>query len=186
MKDITYATKIWRGDYLPTLQRHTDADLVVVNNLGKKFLDLGEVSEPYLEPELAAVRQCNTKYLLWYSADVVPPATDWISDALPLLKKYPIVTCLWEEEPDVKGLTDKGDYYENYLFSDQCFIAQAKYLKNIDYDIDHPIKRHYPAHGGNSFERKVAQYLASRGTPIAVLKRHRYTHIKTEEKVDEN
>lgn len=181
MAEITYATKVWKGEFIDALIRHPEADLIIANNLGKRIVDIGETEQPYYRPELEAVRQCKTKYLVWYAGDVVPPDTDWISEAIPLLEKYPIVTCKWNFfDPGDMTETDFG--WETYYFSDQCFIAKSDYMKNINYNVTHPVAERYPAHGGNSFERRVAQWLAHKQTPLAVLKNHSYRHLTTEEK----
>lgn len=178
---ITYATKVWQGD-LEALTRHPNADLVIANNTHAKIIDIGQTDDPYFQPELEAVWKCQTPYILWYSADVIPPETDWVSEALPLLEKYPIVTCSWAEAPETPYMTPTDFGWENYHFSDQCYIAKTETMRSIDYNIDNPIKASYPKHGGNSFERRVAQWLAHNKTPLAVLKNHQYHHIPTEQK----
>lgn len=180
---ITYATKLWQGD-LEALVRHPKADVVYANNTHAKIIDLGRVDSPYYTPELEAVKRCKTKYLLWYSADVIPPETDWVPEALYLLETYPIVTCRWNnldaEEQNPVDITNFG--WTTFHFSDQCFVAKADYMKNIDYATEHPIAEDYPEHGGNSFERRVGQWLANQGTPLAVLGNHQYRHINSKEK----
>lgn len=186
--DITYCTKVWGGELIEGLTRHQDADLVIGNNLGFKFVDMGQISDFYFLPELEAVLQCPTKYMLWYSGDVEPPITDWVSEAIPLLEDYPIVSCSWDNTPKDRAIdlfnaireTEFG--WETYYFSDQCYIAKTSTMRDIDYKIDHPIKQIYPKHGGNSFERRVAQWLAHNQTPMAVLSNHRYRHISAQEK----
>lgn len=186
MKSITYATKLWQGD-LEALARHANADVVYANNTHAKIVDLGKVDEPYYMPELEAVKRCKTKYLLWYSADVIPPETDWIPEAIYLLETYPIVTCRWDiyevEKQNPVDITDFG--WTTFHFSDQCFIAKADYMRRINYDTEHLISADYPLHGKNSFERRVAQWLANQGTPIAVLGNHQYKHILKGDKPNE-
>lgn len=183
MKDITYATKVWQGD-LEALVRHPNADLVIANNMNAKIVDIGKTTQPYYAPEMEAVKRCKTKYFLWYSADVIPPETDWIPEALYLLESYPFVTCKWDNDPaeehNYVDLTDFG--WTTFHFTDQCFIAKTEYLQKIDFETEQPIARDYPIHGGNSFERRIGQYLAHQATPMAVLDGHRYTHIRTEDK----
>lgn len=169
---ITYATKLWQGT-LDALARHPEADLVITNNTHAKIIDIGK-TDPYFSPELEAVKRCKTKYILWYSGDVIPPTTDWVAEALPYLDKYPIVTCMDKLSVFPGGIEEN---FETYHFSDQCYIAKAKYMWNIDYDTTHRIAIDYPEHGGNSFERRVAQYLSNQGTPLLVLANHRYEHL---------
>lgn len=184
MKDITYATKIWRREFVQVLERHRGAELIIANNLGKRIVDIGDTDDKYYLPELEAVKQCETKYILWYSSDVIPPETDWVSEAIPLLEQYPIVSCRWDDDDRHGVKTDFG--WTDYHFTDQCYIAKADYMRSIDYDTEHPIARDYPQHGGNSFERRVAQWLANQGTPVAFLTNHRYHHIDSRDKVYED
>lgn len=183
MIDITYATKVWQGD-LEAFSRHPNADVIIANNMKVRIIDIGKTDSPYLDPEMEAVKRCKTKYLLWYSGDVIPPETDWIAEAIHYLEKYPIITCRWDDlEPEQQSYVDITDFgWTTFHFSDQCFIAKSDYMKSIDYETEHPIAKDYPKHGGNSFERRVAQYLANQGTPSAVLQNHRYRHITIEEK----
>lgn len=190
MDEVTYSTKVWGGEWLSTLNRHKDAQLIIGNNLDRKFIDMGKVSDIYHLPELKAVKECKTKYILWYSGDVYPPNTNWILDAIPLLEKYQIATCRWERgnlkyhKEHIEEVTDFG--WTTFLFSDQCYIARTEFMQQIDYNTVHPIAEFYPEHGGNSFERRVAQYLAKTKTPMAVLDNHFYTHINSEDKKYEN
>lgn len=183
MKDVTYSTKLWQGD-LDALARHPKADLVITNNTHAKIVDMGKTDAPYFAPEMEAVKRCKTKYFLWYSADVIPPETDWVTEALFLLETYPIVTCRWDGlAPEQQAYVDITDFgWTTFHFSDQCFVTKTDYIKNIDYETKHPIAEDYPKHGGNSFERRVAQYLANQGTPSAVLGNHQYKHILKDEK----
>lgn len=179
MDEVTYSTKTWGGEFLEALNRHPDANLIIGNNLGRRFVDIGDTSDYYYLPELEAVKQCTTKYILWYSGDVVPPETDWVSEALPLLETYPIVSCMESLSVFPEGIEEN---FETYYFSDQCYISKTDYMRSIDYEANHGIASEYPVHGGNSFERRVAQYLARCGTPVLVLAKHRYRHIRSEEK----
>lgn len=172
MDEVTYATKVYDKEFVQVLERHRGADLIIANNLKKRIIDIGETEDKYYLPELEAVKQCKTKYILWYAGDVIPPETDWVSEAIPLLEEYPIVTCSWDNDPPET----------TYLFSDQCYIAKAEYMRSIDYNVNHEIKTQYPEHGGNSFERRVAQWLSKQGTPMKVLKGHRFRHIDSREK----
>lgn len=179
MDNVTYATKTWEGEWLSSLNRHPNAQLIIGNNLKRRFIDIGPTSDFYYLPELEAVKQCQTKYILWYSGDVIPPETDWVSEALPYLEKYPIVSCM-----DVRSIPPNGieENFERYHFSDQCYIAHTKFMQDIDYDTKHDIANDFPEHGGNSFERRVSQYLANKGTPMYVLVNHRYRHLSKEDK----
>lgn len=192
MSKIVYATKAW-NDLPSVMKYHPNVDMLIINNSPIQIIDIGETTEPYYQPELRAVNAVGEEdYILWYAGDVIPPKTDWVPDALKLLKDYPIVSPFWEQnyddyirtaEREAKGgfkLTEFG--FEDQFFSDQAYLAYARTMKNIDYNLDHPIKHCYPPHGGNSFECRVAQWLASTDQKRAVLKNHTYRHITRSEK----
>lgn len=183
MNNVTYATKVWRGEWKEVIDRHPDAELVIGNNLGFRFVDIGDTTEKYYSPELEAVRQIKTKYILWYANDVIIPKTDWLKDAFPLLKKYPIVSCrgFGDNMPinEENGkLTEWG--WEDYHFTDQCYLAETEYMRSIDYEVKHPIAKDYPF--PDTFEARVGQWLAHNKTPMAFLKNHRYEHIDKRDK----
>lgn len=191
MHTTTYATKAW-NDLSEVVQRHPKAGLLILNNSPIKVVDIGSIDQPYYLPELEAVKQCTTEYILWYSGDVVPPEEDWTVKAIKLLKRYPIVSPFWEQnyEDYVRTAHRQERYhfkempwgFEDYFFSDQAYIAKTETMRNIDYDSQHSIAQFYPQHGGDSFEKRVAQWLAVTGKKRAVLKDYRYKHITREEK----
>lgn len=192
---IIYATKTWGGDIDRVFSYHPKPDLVIGNNLGFDFIDMGATDEPYFTPEYRAIKEAKKRkatHILWYASDVLPPEDDWVSAALPLLKKYPIVSPFWEwnyqdyvgtANREEKGGFEETDFgFVEHFFSDQAYIAKVSTMLGIDYNADHPIKVHYPPHGGNSFECRVAQWLAKTGQKRAVLKDFRYKHTRSEEK----
>jgi len=100
---------------------------------------------------------------------------------LKLLDEYPIVTgdhlgaVPMRPADEYTKLTAFG--WATQAFSDQCYFSTTKFMKAIDYDTTHPIAQEYPAHGGNSFERRVAQYLANNNLWVAALEGYHYQHI---------
>lgn len=193
---ILYCTKTWGGDIDKVFSYHPKPDLVIGNNLGFAFVDMGDTDGPYYRPEKRAICEAYWRkydYILWYASDVKPPEGDWITPALELLKDYPIVSPFWTEDFEAYALysvqrgslggfkkTDFG--FEDHFFSDHAYLAKVETMVNIDYHLDHPIKSHYPQHGGNSFECRVAQWLATTGQKRAVLKDFKYRHTTDEEK----
>lgn len=200
---ITYATKCWSGDYDKVWSYHPNADLVVGNNMSPdeikkarkiykdKFVYAGE-GHAYTLGERFAVDNIPTGYILWYAGDVTPPKEDWTKVAIKLLDKYPIVSPFMQENwENVVGTATREQYggfeltdfgYEDHFFSDHAYFAKVSTMKNIDYELDHPIKTRYPSHGENSFERRVAQWLSVTGNKRAVLKDFRYRHTPNNEK----
>lgn len=193
--DILYATKAWRGEWPHALTRHPKAQLIIANNLDVKFVDIGQTDQPYYEPELRAIKEAKkmgAEYILWYASDVIPPEGDWVSEALPLLEKYPIVSPFWEDNytdyvrmshQQARGHFVETDWgFEDWFFSDQAYLAKVSTMLKIDYDCHHDIAKYYPRHGGDSFEKRVAQWLASTEQSRAVLKGFKYHHISRENK----
>lgn len=194
------ATKMWEGEWAEVLERHPDFDLYVGNNLepptvrklrkllGDRFVDLGPTGHPYYIPERAAAdMSLDEDYIVWFAGDVIEPTEDWLKEALPLLEEYPFVSPrLWGEnidERDHNGTLDITPWgWTSYYFSDQAWVTKGNTLKKVDYDIKHRIAKGYPVHGGNSFERRVAQWLASTKQPVAWLKKFRAWHIDKREK----
>lgn len=156
---------------------------------------MGETKKPYYLPELRAIKEAKKRkatHILWYASDVKPPKEDWVKVALPLLKDYPMVSPFWESDyqgyvdlsrREANGGFEEKDWgFEDHFFSDQAYLAKVSTMLAINYDTDHPIKAYYPEHGGNSFECRVAQWLASTGKKRAVLKDFRYKHTTKQEK----
>lgn len=203
MKDITYATKCWAGDWDRIFTYHPDADIVYGNNMepeqieqakknyGKKFVYIGETDAPYYYPERYAVDHTKTKYILWYAGDVVPPYDDWLRPALLLLESYPIVSPYWGGNwaEYVQGSKREENGFEEtdwgcltHFFSDQAYVAKTKTMQGIDYNVQHEIGGKYPAHGGESFEKRVAMWLAATGNKRATLREYTYRHTPREHK----
>lgn len=190
-----YATKMWGGDAHQVFSYHPKPDLVIANNLGFKIVDIGETADCYYKPELQAILQAHKlgyDYILWYASDVKPPAEDWTEAALPLLDKYPMVSPFWESNFDdyvrmmkqqercSNEVTDFG--FADQFFSDQAYFAKVETMLKIDYDTEHSIRQYYPQHGGNSFECRIAQWLANTNQLRAVLRDFSYRHTTRDEK----
>lgn len=182
---------------LSELKKRFQGKVIPVENIDaevQEFFDVHLGSEWKMTiSELAAVWYAATKkytHILWYSGDVIPPKKSWVRKGLSLLKDYPIVSPNHEdhyrEYVDYelqRGLIDleKTDFgHTDVAFSDQCYLAEVKTIAQINYNLDHSIKAIYPEHGGNDFERRVAQWLASTGKKRAVLKDFKYTHISND------
>jgi len=190
---IFYATKAW-NDLKDVVRRHPKANFTILNNLGDEYLYL-ETGDVYYEPELRAVREASARgyeYILWYAGDVVPPKKDWTKQAIKLLDKYPIVSPFqnelfreYVEMAKAQGypkLEETKFGFTTVLFSDHAYMAKTSVMNQVDYELDDPIKDHYPKHGGNSFERRVAQWLSKTDQRVAVLKDYTFYHIPSEDK----
>lgn len=198
MKTI-YATKTWAGDFKEVLNYHARPDLVIGNNLGFEFVDMGNTTHPYYHPEYRALVEADRRgatHILWFASDAQPQFDVEVfkSVALPLLKDYPIVRPFWSEpyasyvdmaERDNRGGFRQTEFgFETEIFSDHAYLAKVKTMLEIDYETVHDIRQYYPQHGGNSFECRVAQWLATKGKKSAVLKDFSYKHTTKDEKHD--
>lgn len=194
---ILYSTKTYGQDIDKVFDYHRKPDLVIGNNLGFDFVDMGPTNHPYYHPELRAVYEANRRgatHILWFAGDVQPQfdRKDFEKAALPLLKEYPIVRPFWVEsygdyvalaEREKRGGFKQTDFgFETEVFSDHAYLAEIKTMLNIDYETVHDIRDLYPQHGGNSFERRVGQWLAANNKKSAVMKDFQYRHTTENEK----
>lgn len=192
---ILYATKTWGGDIDKVFSYHPKPDLVIGNNLGFDFVDMGQAEQPYYQPELRAVYEAfkrEATHILWYASDVKPPEGDWVTPALKLLGDYPMVSPFWTEPYDSYvdlakrqghgGFNEKEWGFETEIFSDHVYLAKVDTMLRIDYNTQHDVGKFYPQHGGDSFEKRVGQWLASTGQKRAVLRDFSYRHTTGDEK----
>lgn len=150
---------------------------------------------PYTAPEMVEMHLANesrAKYWVHYASDVGLSDWEWWKDAMPLLEDYAVVMPFWasegldtwvswaKREPGQKTFETTPWGIETHMFSDQCFMVKLPFKPNLN--CRHPIKQHYPAHGGNSFERRVAQWLARTNQKVAVMGQHHYNHQDNRDK----
>lgn len=194
---IIYATKAWAGDIGEVFSYHPTPDLVIGNNLGFDFVDMGPTNQPYYHPEYRALVEADRRgatHILWFASDVKVnfELEAFKAAALPLLKHYPIVRPFWTEpygsyvdmaEREGRGGFKQTDFgFETEIFSDHAYLAKVSTMLDIDYETVHDIRQYFPQHGGNSFECRVSQWLAANGKKTAVLKDFSYRHTTGDEK----
>jgi hypothetical protein len=71
-----------------------------------------------------------------------------------------------------------NSFYHSYGFSDQVFIGDVKKLKNLDFNVKRPGTEHFPAYGGESFEKRVAMSHRANQAYRGVYKKYYYLHDK--------
>jgi len=192
-----YVTKCWKEDFKDVLSYHPNPDLVIGNNLGFDFVDMGPTNQPYYQPEYRALVEAKRRgatYIMWFAGDVQPQfdIEDFKKKALSILKDYPMVRPFWQESygdyvtlarREEKGGFKETDWgFETEVFSDHAYFAKVNTMLSIDYETVHNIRDLYPQHGGNSFECRVGQWLAAKGKKSAVLRDFQYRHSPKEEK----
>ena len=58
---IIYATKAWKEDIPSVFSYHPNAQLIIGNNLGFDFVDMGSTDEPYFAPEYKAIYEADKR-----------------------------------------------------------------------------------------------------------------------------
>jgi hypothetical protein len=96
-------------------------------------------------------------YLCHLSSDslIVPPK-DWITKGIEILKNEPQVSVV---SPSSRVNTWHNEKGLDQYFSDQGYLIRVPEFRQKIYNFNKPELPDYPRHGGNSFEKKVAQYL---------------------------
>lgn len=126
----------------------------------------------YSIAELAAIRACDTDYLCYVQGDCLCTTGDWVTEGVKVLEREPQTSV-------VSPLSDVNTWHDNLghdqYFSDQAWLVRVKEFQKPIYTGGEDIPD-YPLHGGDSFEKKVAQYLRKEGKARKVLMGHWYDH----------
>lgn len=173
---------------------------IVAEDYEKKALEFFNVTlgqeRPYSVSELVGMYLAKDfEYLTFYASDIEISDHTWIKAGLALLDDT-IVTVSpgWQgdalnpsqefEDWVVAEKTIYPELIEVYdwgcstpFFSDQAFLARVDTLRQPIYNFeDNFIASKYPWYGGNTFERRVGQFLAQTGKRKAILKDWNYVH----------
>lgn len=124
--------------------------------------------------ELAAILLCPSEYMCWMQGDcLMDPASDWVSEGIGLLEQNPIVTAV-SPASEANAWHDKNGL--DQFFSDQAFLVRTKDFQDPSLMAGGQDIPEYPAHGGDSFEKKVAQWMRRNGTYRKILTDHWHAH----------
>lgn len=123
--------------------------------------------------ELTAIWLAHScDYLCYVQGDCTPTSGDWVTEGIDILEKDPSVSAV---SPLSEVNTWHGSDNRDQFFSDQAFLIRIPEFRKAIYEGGPDIPE-YPPHGGDSFEKKVAQYLRRNGTYRHILTNHWYVH----------
>ena len=138
----------------------------------------------YSIAELVSIYLCETPYLLHFSSDAILERVDgsWIESAIAVMEKNPQVVVanpVWNgkyEEAKAESFSEDALFYYSHGFSDQCYLINTRCFKAAIYNAQHPMSDRYPAHGGDSFEKRVDSYLRTHQLLRITHKTANYLH----------
>ncbi len=139
----------------------------------------------YSISELVSLYLCRTEFLLHFSGDTKAndnTPINWYHDALKLLAhatNVSVVNLTWDSkfrEAEKDSLSKDDKFFYGYGFSDQMYLVRTADFKNQIYGYSHPESRRYPAHGGESFEKRVDSWMRTNGRLRATSRDWAYTH----------
>ena len=133
----------------------------------------------------------NIKYVLNVGADCRMSdleIEDYIIESASLLDSDPSVlltTIPWSEgnfeetgnhEQDTYHITKRHDlFWFSKVVSDQVFFSSPHKLQEVDFNIKENLHS-FPAYGGDSFEKRLCNYLISSDCYRAIYKKYSYYH----------
>lgn len=139
----------------------------------------------YSIAELVGIYLSQTKYHLHFSSDARMEkkiSTNWINEAISLMKQNPefvVANPTWNhkyKEALNESITEIGDFYIGYGFSDQCYLVKNDLFRTPIYNEHNIISNRYPAYGGELFEKRVDSYMRNHNLKRLTHKRISYIH----------
>jgi len=125
---------------------------------GGYYYSIEELTELYLADEF--------DYLCHLSSDsIITPKGDWITPGIKILENEPNVSVVSPFSECNKW--DRKDY-DNY-FSDQGYLIRVKEFRQQIYNYRKPELPDYPPQSGETFEKRVAQYLINNNKKRRIL-----------------
>lgn len=118
------------------------------------------------------------EYLLWYSSDALSRDNSWVTDAIKMMEEKPYLLC-------VSPLSEVNTWHdvncEDDFFSDQAFLMRVHnfrehiFLPGYIMQVDSELPQ-YPAHGKESFEKRMARAMRKDAMRRGILTQHWYDH----------
>jgi hypothetical protein len=145
----------------------------------------------YSIAELVGIFRCKSRYLLHFSGDsqMADKAPAWVGDAIDVMETKSdvlVANPVWNgryRQAQREALTEDGNWYYSYGFSDQCYLVKAASLQSHGVlGETHPASDRYPAYGGELFEKRVDAYMRNHKLHRITSKHASYVH-KTQAKV---
>jgi hypothetical protein len=165
---------------------------IIVDEFAQKALDFFELSKEslgrgyyYSIAELVSIYLCSTKYLLHFSGDSLPESNSrnfWVNDLIGILDENPnivVSNLTWNRkynEAANESFKEIGNFYISYGFSDQMYLIRTSDFKNKIYNETNVKSNHYPAYGGELFEKRVHSWMQNQNKYRATYKNMSYKH----------
>ena len=138
----------------------------------------------YSIAEMTAIYLCKTDYLLHFSSDAMMANNEeWIGSAIRKMEERPemlVANPTWNDKfhrAKEASIAEDDAFYIGHGFSDQCYlIAPARFRSPIYNETNAVSQRDFPAHGGESFEKRVDAYMRNHGFLRITSKRASYRH----------
>jgi hypothetical protein len=162
MKTVAFASKCWEEDWHKLML--TFFELTPESFNGGYHYSVAELMAIYLAKDF--------DYLCWVQGDCMPTTQGWVSEGIHILEQNPLVSVV---SPFSEVNTWHDGASQDQFFSDQAFLIRTAEFRQPIYSGGEDILE-YPPHGGDSFEKKVAQYLRKAETYRQILPHHWYTH----------
>jgi hypothetical protein len=119
----------------------------------------------YSIAELVGVNVSSADYILHFSSDSIMEGRlsepSWVQQAVDILEAWEdavVANPAWNWRfAKAAAVSERkiGSFYVSCGFSDQCYLIRRHVFDNPIYNFRHEDAQIYPAHGGNSFERRA-------------------------------
>lgn len=121
----------------------------------------------YSISELVSIYLCETDYLLHFSSDsyLEESQINWIDEAIGIFQEREdiiVANPTWNfayHEAKKESVSEIGNFYLGYGFSDQCYLVRTDVFKKKIYNESNLESERYPKYGGELFEKRVDSYM---------------------------
>lgn len=164
---------------------HVDAHAqAALDHFGLTRAELGK-GYYYSIAELVSLYLSTTDYVLHFSGDSIADAhaqPDWLQFGLKILAYRPevkVFNLVWNNK--FEELTRETQFEDElcaygFGFSDQMYLVRSADFKQPIYKKTHKDSAHYPAYGGELFEKRVDSWLRTHNYLRATYKHGTYWH----------
>lgn len=178
-----------------------DVDFINSNEIEKEALNFfrcnlsrSEISYWYSIQHFCGIYDAFKKgedFFLHIGADCTPFLEDirgFIEDSINIINDDPsvlVTTIPWSEGDFTEtGLHEQNIYHTekrsdsfwfSKVFSDQFFLSSTKKIKEVDFNIQEDLHP-FPGYGGDSFEKRLCNYMIKSDKYRAIYKKNYYLH----------
>jgi hypothetical protein len=140
----------------------------------------------YSIAELVGIMSSSADYLLHFSSDSIMEGrirtARWVGEAVAIMQERDdviVANPAWNWRFRKAAAVSEGrvgDFYVECGFSDQCYLIKRAVFDAPIYGHDHPDAAIFPAHGGNSFERRAFSFMRACGKKRITHSKESYWH----------